>query len=99
MCRIVTLDAARSPPASRGRRRTDSIMGAALTDTPACRTAFLPQLAVLAAAAVDGRVDDRLVALGLAGDAGADSGQRFAALGRDRLAAIVAILGALARRR
>src|SRR5574338_116106 len=57
------------------------------------------QLAVLAAAAVDGRMDDRLVALRLAGDAGAHAGQRLAPLLRDRLAAIVAFLGALALRR
>src|SRR5690242_10999392 len=38
------------------------------------------QLAVLAAAAVDGRVDHALVALGLAGDAGAHARQGFAAL-------------------
>ena len=55
------------------------------------------QLAILAAAAVDGRMDDRLVALGLAGDAGAHARQRLAPLLRDRLAAIVAFLGALAR--
>jgi hypothetical protein len=36
------------------------------------------KLAILAAAAVDGRVNDRLVAFGLAGDAGADAGQRLA---------------------
>ena len=56
-----------------------------------------PQLAILAAAAVDGRVDDRLVALRLAGDAGAHARQRLAPLLRDRLAAVVAFLGALAR--
>src|SRR5205085_6097327 len=55
----------------------------------------LSQLAVLAAAAVGGGVHDRFVALRLAGDAGADAGEGFAALPGDRLAAIVAILGAL----
>src|SRR5215207_445440 len=44
-------------------------------------------------------MSDRLVALGLAGDAGADARQRLAPLLRDRLAAIVAFLGALALRR
>src|SRR5687767_7210765 len=53
------------------------------------------QLAVLAAAAVDGGVGDGLVALRLAGDAGAHPGERLAALRRNRLAAIVAFLGTL----
>src|SRR5690349_21799419 len=57
------------------------------------RTANSTQLAILAASAVDGRVDDGLVALGLAGDAGADTGQRVAAAFGDGLAAIVAFLG------
>src|SRR5437868_6245067 len=54
------------------------------------------QLAILAAAAIDRRVDDALIALRLAGDAGAHARQRLAPLLRDRLAAIVAFLGALA---
>src|SRR4051794_41520445 len=44
-------------------------------------------------------MDNPLVAHGLAGDAGANAGQRIAALLRDRLAAIVAFLGALTMRR
>src|SRR5690349_11591947 len=63
---------------------------------PAMRRRFKSaQLAVLAAAAVDARVDDGLVAFRLAGNAGAHAGQRLAPLLRDRLAAIVAFLGAL----
>src|SRR4051794_26004383 len=59
----------------------------------------LAQLAILAAAAVDRRMGHRFVAFGLAGDAGADAGQGLAPLLGDELAAIVAFLGALARRR
>ena len=43
-------------------------------------------------------MDDALVALGLAGDAGADAGKRLAAALRDRLSAIVAFLGTVAFR-
>ena len=65
---------------------------------PCSALTALAQLAILAAAAVDGRMHDRLVALGLARDAGPHAGQRLAPLLRDRLAAIVAFLGALALR-
>jgi hypothetical protein len=44
-------------------------------------------------------MDNGLVAFRLAGDAGADAGQRIAPFLRDRLAAIVAFLRAFALRR
>ena len=58
-----------------------------------------PKLAILAAPSIDGRVANRLVARRLAGNAGADARKRLAPLLRDGLAAIVAFLGAFARRR
>src|SRR5687768_8335430 len=58
--------------------------------------ARLAELAVLAAAAVDGRMADVGVAARLAGDAGAHARDGLAALGRDRLAAIVAFFRAFA---
>src|SRR4249919_3416682 len=57
------------------------------------------QLAILAATPIDGRIDDGLVARGLASDASPHARQRLATPLRDRLAAIVAFLGAVAPRR
>src|SRR5512144_1740692 len=71
----------------------------ALIREPGCRTVFSAKLAILAAAPIDRGVHDRLVALGLARDAGTDAGKRLAPALRDGLAAIVAFLCALALRR
>src|SRR5437868_1226356 len=69
-----------------------------VAERAARRTEESAELAVLRAAAIDGRVRDGLVALRLAGDASTDAGQRLAATLRDRLAAVVALLRALALR-
>src|SRR6185503_6539024 len=57
-----------------------NFMNLPLVQASARRTEISPQLAVLAPPAVDGRVDHALVARRLAGNAGADSGERLAAL-------------------
>src|SRR6185503_229595 len=62
------------------------------------RTEISPKLAIFAPAPVDRRVNDRLVPFGLAGDTGADARKRLAATCRNRFAAIVAFVRALAVR-
>jgi len=55
-----------------------------------------PQLTVLASTPIDGRMNHRLIAFGLATHTGADAGQHFASPVRDAVAAIFTLLTALA---